>query len=113
MEELSELRRREQEKNEAVTAIEITLSTVEKEQREPDHWERAFLVQAIDMLFRGAYGLATVDAELALTPLTERSSKPNLPSDPLFERLLREALREAEAEPLRTWPAFGPVVFTR
>jgi len=51
----------------------------------------------------------------ALVPAEERSANPNLPDDPFYKRcdlaLLRAALREAEAEPVRDTPAFGPVVF--
>jgi hypothetical protein len=101
----------------AVAAIEDSISTIGGEDRAPDQWERVSLVSAISMLFRGAYTLALVEAGKALTPPNERSLSANLPTDPIYDRcdiaLLRAALREAEAEPLRLWPHFGPIVFTQ
>ena len=106
---------RQQERDQAVEAIEHALSTIEAVDREPDQWERAFLVQAIGWLFRGGYRLATLDAELALTPWSERSSS-TLRSDPLVDgctvSLLRAAFRDAMAEPLRDFTIFGRIVFT-
>ena len=94
---------REQERAEAVAAIEYALVTIEGQHREPDQWERAFLVQAVSWLFRGGYRLAAVDAELALTPPSERSRASNLRPDPLLDRctvsLLRQAYQEAAAQP--------------
>jgi predicted nucleic acid-binding protein len=108
---------RENEKAEAVEAIEQALTTIENQTCEPDQWERALLVQAVGALFRGGYRLATVDAELALTPPNERSRAANLRPDPFLDRysmsVLRAALREAVAQPLRDFPHFGPIVFTR
>jgi hypothetical protein len=108
---------REQEKRQAVDAIEQALSTIEEQGPEPDQWERTFLVQAIGALFRGGYRLAAVDAELALTPPSERSRASNLRPDPFLDRcqmsVLRAAFREAVAEPVRDFPHFGPIVFTR
>jgi hypothetical protein len=52
-----------------------------------------------------------------MVPAEERSAHLNPPSDPFFDRcdlaLLKAALLEAEAEPVRDWPHFGPVVFER
>lgn len=107
---------RERERSDAVEAIEHTLSTIEGEHREPDQWERAFLVQAISWLFRGGYRLAVVDADLALTPLNERGRASNIGPDPILDRcnvsLLRAAFQDATAQPLRDYPAFGPIIFT-
>jgi hypothetical protein len=104
------------EKAQAVVDIEESISTIEKEGRQPDRWERVFIVQAISMLFRGAYGLARTDAALAVTPPSGRSLTPYLPTDPMYDAfniaMLRHALREAEAEPVRDFPHFGPIVFT-
>jgi hypothetical protein len=107
---------REQEKAEAAEAIERALTTIERQGREPDQWERAFLVQAISWLFRGGYRLAAVDAELALTPASERSRTPNLRPDPLLDRcnlgLLRQAYQETTVQPVTDFPAFGPIRFS-
>jgi hypothetical protein len=109
------LRKRTEERASAVAAVEAVIEMIARD-REPDLWERVFLVQAIGALFRGIYSLAIVDAQLALTPVAERSPRPNLPTDPFFERCdlktLRAALDEARAEPLRAHPHFGPVIFT-
>lgn len=108
------LRDREQEKACAVEAIEGAFSAIEGSRGEPDQWERAFLVQAISWLFRGGYRLAMIDAEIAMTPPEQRSPASNLQSDAFLDRcnmsLLQEALREAVVEPVRTFPAFGPIV---
>ena len=112
----SSLDRREALKSDAVAAIEEALSTIEKS-REPDLWERVFLVEAISSIFRGAYGLARVNAAIAMTPPQDRVHLPGLPSDPIYDRctveLIRKALDEAKAEPVRLFPHFGPIVFTR
>jgi hypothetical protein len=109
------LLKRGEEKARAVAAIEGALKAIESEEREPDLWERVFLVQAVGALFRGIYSLGVVDAHLALTPMAERSRDAHLPDDPFFERYdlktLRAALDEARAEPLRAHPHFGPVIF--
>jgi len=105
---------RKQEKDRAVEAIEQALSAIEAAApREPDEWERTLLVQAVGCAFRGAYRLATVDAQLALTPPKERS--PAFQHDSSLDKfdvaLLRKGLREAE--PIKDYPEFGPVVFRR
>lgn len=109
--------KREQERTEAIEAIEYALSAVEGERREPDQWERTFLLQAVDWLFRGGYRLAAVDAELALTPPNERSRATNIQPDATLDRcnisVLRAAFRDSAAQPIRDFPAFGPIIFTR
>jgi hypothetical protein len=108
---------RERERTEAIEAIEHALSAIEGQRREPDQWERAFLLQAISWLFRGGYRIAAVDADLAMTPPTERSRTSNLRPDPVIDRcnisVLRTAFREAAAQPVSDFPAFGPIIFTR
>jgi hypothetical protein len=108
---------REEEKAHAVDAIGQALSTIEANGRELDQWERAFMVQAIGWLYRGGYRFALMDAELALTPRAQRSPTSNLHDDPLLDRcnvtLLRKALHEAQREPVRAFPALGPIVFER
>jgi hypothetical protein len=74
------------------------------------------LVEAIGALFHGVYGMVPVDVRMAMVPPNERSPDSLLPVDPFYQRctlpLLRRALREAAAEPVRPYPHFGPVVFT-
>jgi hypothetical protein len=114
--EEAHLREREAEKEDAVTAVEEALAIIEEQQREPDQWERVFMVEAIGAIFRGAYGAARTEIAVGMTPPSGRSPVPMLPKDPLFDRcniaLLNHALREAEAEPVRRFPHFGPIVFT-
>jgi hypothetical protein len=66
-------------------------------------------------LFSGAYGLAFTEADLGLTPPSERSPTAKLPSDPVLDQcniaMLKRALMAAEAEPVREFPRFGPIVF--
>jgi hypothetical protein len=107
---------REELKSDAVAAIEKALSTIEQS-REPDLWERVFLVEAISSIFRGAYQLAGVNVAIAMTPPQDRLDLPELPSDPIYDRctvgLIRKALDEAKAEPARLFSHFGPIVLTR
>ena len=108
------LAERQKEKDEAVEAVEQALSAIEADNREPDQWERALLVQGVGCLFRGAYRLAAIDAQLAQTPPNERA---DLPDDNSLDRfnlfVLRAGLQEAMAEPLQDYPVWGPVVFIR
>jgi hypothetical protein len=114
--EEAHLREREAQKQGAVAAVEEALARIEQQEREPDQWERVFIAEAIGAVFRGNYGLACTDVALAMTPPSGRSPVPMLPEDPLYNRcniaLLRDALREAKAEPVRPYPHFGPIVFT-
>jgi hypothetical protein len=81
------------------------------------HTAQRSIFQAIGWLFRGAYRIAAVDAQLALTPANERSRAANLPDDSSLSRfgvsVLRASLREAVAEPLHDHPVFGPVAFAQ
>jgi hypothetical protein len=105
---------RQQEKDQAVAVIEGALSAIEADAREPDQWERTLLVQAVGCVFRGIYRLATVDAQLALTPPKERATFQHDSSLDKFDvALLRKGLHEAMAEPVKDHPQFGPVVFRR
>jgi hypothetical protein len=100
----------EQARTEAAEAIDRALEVVEEQGWEPDPWERLFIVQVVNALFRDCYRLAVVDAEFALTPPSERSRKP-VKTDAFMHRcncsLLREALRHADGEASatlsRTW----------
>jgi hypothetical protein len=51
------------------------------------------LVQAISWLFRGGYRLAALDADLAMTPPSERSRASNLQPDPFLDRCNMSLLR--------------------
>jgi hypothetical protein len=105
---------RRPEKACAVGSITIALRAMESLGRDLDWWEREHLVEAIGALFRGAYRLASFNAELALAPTNERSreatakcgdsGRSSLPD-------LRSAFLVAAQEPLKRFPHFGPVVF--
>jgi hypothetical protein len=90
--------------------------SIEQEHREPDQWERVHFVHGLASLFSGAYSLAACEADLALTPPGERSPTVKLPADPLFDRCdiarLRRVLAAAQAESVREFPSFGPIVIT-
>ena len=105
---------RVQEQADAVEAIEHALATIESQSREPDLWEREFLRQAIGWLDRGGYRSAAVDAALALTPQNQRSPVPNIRPDPILDRcdiaLLRRALQEVAAQPVREFTHLGPII---
>ena len=105
---------REQEKEVAVAAILEAFSDIARRGPEPDAWERTFLVQAINWLFRGGYALAVIDARVALMPLGSRAA--DVEHDPSFDRfdtsILRKALVEAVSRPVEPFPIFGPVVLT-
>lgn len=103
---------REDERTVAVELIGNHLRLLEREGREPDGWERDCLAHAINAVFRGAYGLAANEAELAMTPVGKRS-----PSAPLSDALdfctrdvLQQALDAVRQEPLRLSPHFGPII---
>ncbi|MBR0967088.1 hypothetical protein JQ554_28100 [Bradyrhizobium diazoefficiens] len=109
------LRERALEKARAVGAIEDLFDAIASHDREPDLWERFYLVEAIGALFRGGYRLAEVDAVLALTPVAERSPNSHLLTDPIYQHdltALKAAFDLAQAEPVRAFQHFGPIVFT-
>jgi hypothetical protein len=96
---------RQLEKDQAVAAMEEALSAIEADNREPDEWEQEQLAQAVGCLFRYAYRLAAIHAELALTPADERSrSRPRYEGPPFSLSDLRGAYRIALAEPLQDRP---------
>lgn len=103
------------EKDHATAEIAAVIASIEAERRQPDPWERMCLVQAISQIFMGAYRLACSNAELARTPIAQRSPLSAAPGEPLLDRcdlaLLRRALVEAEEEPVRRFPSFGPIAF--
>ena len=94
-------------------ALGSLLDKIDWERREPDPWERAHLVTAISLLFRGAYSLAALQAMNAATAPERRSPEAQLSDvSPYGLEVLRQALAEANAEPLREWPHLGPIIFT-
>lgn len=100
------------EKQLAVETVEDALDALDQDDREPDAWERDCLAMAINCIFRGLYGLAETEANLAMTPPNQRGRPSPLPDENLdfTKRLLRDALVQAKAEPVRLYPCFGPIV---
>ena len=104
----------EELKGAVAEALESVLDKIDRCGREPDAWERAHLVTAISLLFRGAYSLAGLQTADAAASPERRSPDPHLPDLPPYgTKLLRLALAEAVAEPLREWPHFGPIVLAQ
>lgn len=100
------------EKVRGAEGIEAVLSALENAQREPDPWESSCLAEGIGALFRGLYRLALVEAEMALTPVDQRSKEGSPKHSKRFSlRELRSAFAVAEAEPVRPFPHFGPIHF--
>jgi hypothetical protein len=106
---------REREKAVAIAAVENAIAGIERRHREPDLWERVFLVEAIGAISRGCYAAAQTEAMLALTTPDHRSPGLDLPTDDFYDRcnlvLLRQALQEAKSEPVRRSPQYGPAAF--
>ena len=96
----------------AAKGIETALSTLERAQKEPDRWESGCLAHAINGYFRGAYRLARVEAETALTPINKRGDNgPAVPADIFSLSTLRKAFAGIQAAPIREFPHFGPIHF--
>ena len=112
---VSELADRKRDKRIATAYLRESIATIGAEGRQPDMWERACLTHGISALLRGQYSMSAMDAELALTPPTQRSPQWRPPSDPFFARcdlaLLANTLAEVAEEPVRAFPHFGPIVF--
>jgi hypothetical protein len=106
--------RKNHEKQEAITRLDRVISSIEAAERQPDKWERVYLVLGISHVFRGAYGLAKADASRAMTPPEERSQTPDLPSDPVYNYelvRLKNALNEARSARVEPYPLLGPIQF--
>lgn len=113
----AELALRSDEKLECIEYIRDILGMFEGARQPLDHWERVHLVDSVSLASRGAYRLASLQAHLALTPEMDRNvTDYPLPTDDIYTRadlpVLRDTLRHIEAEFVRMWPHFGPVVIT-
>lgn len=75
-------------------------------------WQRLRLAQAICWLWRGAYQAALANADLALTPASERAPLNDPVTESFTTQAPRQALAEVEAEPVRPFPVLGPILFT-
>jgi hypothetical protein len=108
------MQRREGDKANAVADIGLALHVIDQQRRNPDTWERVYLVHALSSTFAGCYGLASTEAQLAMTPPDQRGAMPASSTDPIFDRcdlpLLMKALRAAQEEPVREFPHLGPIV---
>jgi hypothetical protein len=99
----------------AVKTIIDVLDSIRNGSRQPDLWERTHLVNAVSAAYRGAYKLAAFEAVIAQALPSERSPAAILPDEPVYHTAdldrIRSALAEVEAEPVKLWPEFGPIVF--
>jgi len=103
---------RQAERQLADAAIETALECLRADGREPDHWESSELAYAIGANFRGAYRLAVVAAEKSMTPSDERDPSSAQGRDAEFSfGQLEQAFATVRAEPLRSVPHFGPIIF--
>jgi hypothetical protein len=109
------LARRSKERDDAVAAVASSLSDLEKAGRQPDHWEREALAEAIGAIFRGAYTLASVNARLAVVAVDERS--PTHSPDPAFSAfdlpILMRAFNEARIQPIVPHAVLRPTLVGR
>jgi hypothetical protein len=96
-------------KVEAEKVVEAALDLIENGDVELDAWQRAQLAGAINSIFRGAYLLALTQARLALVV---DHSDAGIELDPQIADMdvarFRKVLAEAQAEPARAFPHFGP-----
>jgi hypothetical protein len=76
---------RKQEQAQAVTDIKQALAAIEARGPHRDRWERASLLQAISLLWRGEYTYASTLVEFAMTPVAARSPRQNVSSDPIYD----------------------------
>ena len=88
----------------------LALRLLGGEGRQLDAWELINMVSAISCLRMGVYRLASVDAELALTPPNERSPTANLTMSANDTRADRNSLwhdlRVISGEPVLKYPNF-------
>jgi hypothetical protein len=108
-----QVRERQADKDNALAEIAVVLDRLETEARNPDAWERGFLVHALSAQFAGLYRFATMDARLALATPAERGDS-GLPIDPALEQCdlihLQKAFEAARVAPVRLYPVLGPIV---
>ena len=71
-----QLQERQADKDNALAEIAVVLDRLETEARNPDAWERGFLVHALSAQFAGLYRFATMDARLALATPAEHAATP-------------------------------------
>lgn len=103
--------KRSRQKARAVEDIKRALVAVSSARRKPDQWEQECLVHAIGALFRGLYPLASANVEKAYTPREQRAYPLRDRSTHYDLDFLQRAFVAAEAEPVRQFPHFGPIVF--
>ena len=99
------------EKDQAIESIENAIQTIEKDNRKLARWETSCIVHGIQAVHSGLYRLASVEGELALTPVNERINDNRISDE--FDQyglpLLKEALEVVKAAPIMLHPHFlGP-----
>jgi hypothetical protein len=104
---------REAEKLADPEALADALASFRQLRRTLYQWERVHLARGLAAVFAGCYGAGATEADLALTPVDQRSPSATVPTDPFYRRLdldlVERALSEVWAQPARRVPYFGPI----
>ena len=105
-----QLEQRTADRDRAIEAIAKILDTVEAQSRQLDDWEKMSVASALNSVVRGAYLLALTEANLAMKPI-HQPAELKVRLEPQIAELdldgLRRVLADAQAEPVREFPAFG------
>ena len=95
-------------KRKAVAALRYACAAIERQQREPDPWERAYIKRGIDLLIAGAYDAVQPEVESALLAPAQRSLRAQPLVDPVLDRLtlvrLKRELNAAARKPVMPNP---------
>lgn len=105
-----DLKERTHEKERAISRIETALTLIGGHNREPNHWERVCLTEAIACVFAGIYEAATGVATNAMSqdPLPDNK----LPSQDIYYltfAALKEACEKAKRAPIEPYPRLGTI----
>lgn len=81
-------------------AIEVVLSAIEREGRNPDVWETDALLHAMGAVLRGQHWLAATNVDLALTPSDNRSPEAKIEAESSWSaQKMRRTLDAVRAAP--------------
>ena len=102
-------RSRSELRSDALQAIREAIEPMAEAGREPDRWECFCLIHAFSAFRAGTYAMAEVEADLARTPMAQRSLSEVTLDDPVFRvslAQLQRGLRLAEVESLQESDSF-------